>query len=135
MRKDPSAAEKKSGDGAPKLIDLTDRIRLRAVWKHQDRSQRDRRLVNASPVWDGGHEGPAAPAVATLARLISAYAPHDGRFALRIPGVHAIRASRPNTELVHTVWQPGLCIVAQGAKRVMTQDPTMRGRSKNCSLI
>jgi AraC-like DNA-binding protein len=51
--------------------------------------------------------------------LIGAYAPHDGRFALRIPGVYAIRASRPNTELVHTVWQPGLCIVAQGAKRVM----------------
>jgi hypothetical protein len=51
--------------------------------------------------------------------LIGAYAPHDGRFALHIPGVHAIRASRPYTELVHTVWQPGLCIVAQGAKRVM----------------
>src|SRR5262249_39703745 len=65
------------------------------------------------------HEGPHAHDVATLARLISTYAPHDGRFTLRIPGVHAIRASRPNTELVHTVWQPGLCIIAQGAKRVM----------------
>jgi AraC-like DNA-binding protein len=51
--------------------------------------------------------------------LIGSYAPHDGRFALRIPGVYAIRASRANTELVHTVWQPGLCIVAQGAKRVL----------------
>lgn len=119
MRKEPSAAEKKSGDVAPKLIDLNDRIRLREVWKRQDRSQRDRRLANVSPVWDGNHEGPGATDVATLARLISAYAPHDGRFALRIPGVHAIRASRPNTELVHTVWHPGLCIVAQGAKRVM----------------
>jgi hypothetical protein len=119
MRKEPSAAEKMHGDFAPKLIDLTDRIRLREVWKRQDRSQRDRHLVNASPVRDGSREGPGAPDVATLVRLISAYAPHDGRFALRIPGVYAIRASRPNTELVHTVWQPGLCVVTQGAKRVM----------------
>ena len=51
--------------------------------------------------------------------MIGAYAPHDGRFALRIPGVYAIRASRTYTELVHTSWQPGLCIVAQGAKRVL----------------
>jgi len=119
MRKEPSAAEKRIGDFAPKLIDLTDHVRFREVWKRQDRSQRDRRLVNASPVWEGSHEGPGAPDVATLARLIGAYAPHDGRFALPIPGVHAIRASRTNTELVHTLWQPGLCIVAQGAKRVM----------------
>ena len=92
---------------------------LREVWKRQDRSKRDRSLVNASPVWEGSHEGLGAPDVAKLARLIGTYAPHDGRFTLRIPGVHAIRASRPHTELVHTLWQPGLCIVAQGAKRVM----------------
>ena len=119
MRKEPSAAEKMNGAVAPNLVDLTDRVRLREVWKRQHRSQRDRRLVDASPVWEGSHEGPGAPDVATLARLISIYAPHDGRFTLRIPGVHAIRASRPHAELVHTMWQPGLCIVAQGAKRVM----------------
>ncbi|MBZ5587556.1 MAG: AraC family transcriptional regulator [Acidobacteriia bacterium] len=57
--------------------------------------------------------------MATLAGLIKAYAPHDGSFELRIPGVHAIRRSRPSSELMHTVQQPALCIVAQGAKRVM----------------
>jgi hypothetical protein len=119
MRKESSVAEKMNGAVAPKLVDLTDRVRFREVWKRHDRSQRDRRLVNASPVWEGSHEGPGAPDVAKLARLIGTYAPHDGRFALHIPGVYAIRASRPYTELVHTVWQPGLCIVAQGAKRVM----------------
>jgi AraC-like DNA-binding protein len=51
--------------------------------------------------------------------LIKAYAPHDGSFELRIPGVHAIRRSRVYTELVHGVQVPALCIVAQGAKRVM----------------
>jgi AraC-like DNA-binding protein len=119
MRKESSAAEKMIGDFAPQPVDLTDRVHLREVWERQDRSQRNRSLGNASPVWEGSHEGPGAPDVAKLARLIGTYAPHDGRFALGIPGVHAIRASRPNTELVHTMWQPGLCIVAQGTKRVM----------------
>jgi len=63
--------------------------------------------------------GTSEPDVVRLASLISAYAPHDGCFELRIPGVHAIRRSRMNTELLHAVAQPALCIVAQGAKSVM----------------
>jgi AraC-like DNA-binding protein len=63
--------------------------------------------------------GSSEPDVARLAGLIKAYAPHDGSFELRIPGVHAIRRSRTYTELVHGVQQPALCVVAQGAKRVM----------------
>lgn len=129
MRKEPSAAEKMSGDFAPKLVDLTDRVLFADGWERQDRSKCDRSLVtvtalkatdsHASPVREGSHEGPGAPDVAKLARLIGTYAPHDGRFELLIPGIYAIRASRTNTGLVHTLWQPGLCIVAQGAKRVM----------------
>ncbi len=57
--------------------------------------------------------------VVRLASLIRAYAPHDGRFELRIPGVHAIRVSRTNPELVHAMQRPALCIVAQGAKSVL----------------
>ena len=63
--------------------------------------------------------GATEPDVVRLAGLISAYAPHDGCFELRFPGVHAIRHSRINTELLHAVAQPALCIVAQGAKNVM----------------
>lgn len=59
------------------------------------------------------------PDVTSLAALIAAYAPHDGVFELHIPGVHAIRHSRANTELIHGVAQPALCIVAQGSKTVM----------------
>ena len=59
------------------------------------------------------------PYVVRLASLIKAYAPHDGCFELRIPGVHVIRRSRTYTELVHGVQQSALCIVAQGAKSVM----------------
>jgi AraC-like DNA-binding protein len=54
-----------------------------------------------------------------LAGLIRAHTPYDGRFELRVPGVYAIRASRVNTELAHVVQVPALCIIAQGAKRVM----------------
>jgi hypothetical protein len=32
--------------------------------------------------------------VAALAELLMTYAPHDGSFELKIPGVHAIRRSR-----------------------------------------
>ncbi len=62
------------------------------------------------------------PNVVRLAGLISAYAPHDGIFELHIPGVHAVRRSRTNTELVHAMAEPALCIVAQGAKSVMLGD-------------
>ena len=63
--------------------------------------------------------GPGQPDLAKLGRLITAYAPHDGSFELRIPGVHAIRLSRVNKECVHTVRLPSLCIAAQGAKTMI----------------
>jgi hypothetical protein len=39
-------------------------------------------------------EGASEPDVSKLARLIRAYAPHDGTFELRIPGLHASRVSK-----------------------------------------
>jgi AraC-like DNA-binding protein len=63
-----------------------------------------------------------APDTAKLARLIAAYAPHDGSFDLRIPGAHVTRYSRINKECVHTLSVSSLCIVAQGAKTVIVGD-------------
>jgi AraC-like DNA-binding protein len=54
-----------------------------------------------------------------LARLIAAYAPHDGSFELRVPGLSASRSSRTNAECVHALRLPSLCIIAQGAKTVI----------------
>jgi AraC-like DNA-binding protein len=59
------------------------------------------------------------PDPAKLASLIRAYAPHDGSFALRVPGLHASRFSRINTECVHGLRLPCLSIIAQGAKTVI----------------
>jgi AraC-like DNA-binding protein len=59
------------------------------------------------------------PEMRNLARLISAYAPHDGSFDLRIPGFSVHRFSRVNKDLVHALRLPSLCIIAQGAKSVI----------------
>lgn len=67
-------------------------------------------------------DGENAPDAAKLARLISAYAPHDGSFDLRIPGLLASRISRVNKECVHALRVSSLCIVAQGAKTVIVGD-------------
>jgi len=62
---------------------------------------------------------PVAPGIARLAGLLAAHTPGDGSFALPVPGLYAIRASRPSAELVHDLQKASLCIVAQGAKTVL----------------
>ena len=57
--------------------------------------------------------------IARLGKLIAVHAPYDGTFPLRTPGVYAIRFSRANAALTHAVMRSAVCIVAQGAKRVM----------------
>lgn len=63
--------------------------------------------------------GPTKRDLARLAELIRAYAPYDGSHELRLRGVFAVRASKKNPELFHTVYKPSLCIVAQGSKAVL----------------
>jgi len=65
-------------------------------------------------------------AVARLCELIRSYAPHDGSFPLRVPGVHAIRVSNVTKEATHAIMQASVCIVAQGAKAVMVADDVFR---------
>jgi len=63
--------------------------------------------------------GSPEPDVMKLAGLIRRYTPHDGLFELRIPGVYAIRVSRPSSEAVHALQRPALCMVTQGAKSIL----------------
>lgn len=74
---------------------------------------------DSTPIAVPGAAGVSRQNVTRLAGLLSAHAPHDGSFELCIPGVHAIRASRPSAELVHGLHRPALCLIAQGAKTVM----------------
>jgi AraC-like DNA-binding protein len=64
-------------------------------------------------------EGSNSPDTSKLAGLLAAYAPHDGSFDMRIPGVMVSRLSRVNKECVHALRVSSLCIVAQGAKTVI----------------
>ena len=74
------------------------------------------------PLRAGGGPATSGPDTSKLARLLAAYAPHDGSFDLRIPGVHASRFSRVNNECVHALRVSSLCMVAQGAKTVIVGD-------------
>src|SRR5215475_6610685 len=61
---------------------------------------------------------------ARLARLIAAYAPHDGSFATGVPGLSATRISRVETVCVRALRLPSLVITAQGVERIMVgQNP------------
>ena len=73
----------------------------------------------ASPRRSNQVGGSNEPDTTKLARCIAAYAPHDGSFELRIPGLHASRSCRTNEECVHSLRLPALCIIAQGAKTVI----------------
>jgi AraC-like DNA-binding protein len=68
---------------------------------------------------DIGLAAPGAIALRRLASSLARYAPHDGAFPLRLPGVYALRRSRMTSQPVHATLGPSLCIVAQGAKVVM----------------
>jgi AraC-like DNA-binding protein len=59
-----------------------------------------------------------------LARLIAAYAPHDGTFEMRVPGLYVSRLSETTEGCVHALRLPCLSIIAQGAKTVIVGQET-----------
>jgi AraC-like DNA-binding protein len=65
---------------------------------------------------------PDAARVRELASLVARHAPSEGICPTSIPRVSAIRLSAPGDELVHAIHHPAVCIIAQGAKRVMLRD-------------
>ncbi len=57
--------------------------------------------------------------LARLVRMCLAHAPYDGTFDMRLPGVHVSRASTARKNMAHGVIPSALCLVAQGAKRII----------------
>ncbi|MFP3919214.1 AraC family transcriptional regulator [Lysinibacillus telephonicus] len=53
-----------------------------------------------------------------LAELIERHVPMDGTFETAIPGLRLVRSSQIS-EPVYSVYEPSLCVVAQGSKLVM----------------
>lgn len=65
-------------------------------------------------------------ALRRLANRIAAYAPHDGKFPLLLPGTFAIRLSQMTTEPMYATVGPALCVAAQGAKAAMLGDQVLQ---------
>jgi AraC-like DNA-binding protein len=76
-------------------------------------------MARTSPAPTPGQAAPGPFDLRHLVDLLAAHAPYDGTFELRIPGVHVSRASAIPKAQYHAVQAPGLCLVAQGAKRVL----------------
>ena len=57
-----------------------------------------------------------------LAELLARHAPVDGTHSTTIPGLSAIRISKPSDELVHALHQPAVCVIVQGSKRVLLRN-------------
>jgi len=62
------------------------------------------------------------PQLDELVGLLLACAPTDGIHPTGLPGVCAIRVSKPGEELAQTLHRPAVCLIAQGAKRVMLRE-------------
>lgn len=75
--------------------------------------------MSRAPDSDPGPDPTTAPLLAELCRLLARHAPVDGVHDTAIPGVAAVRASQPGDEIGHALHQAALCLIAQGAKRVL----------------
>jgi AraC-like DNA-binding protein len=60
--------------------------------------------------------------IVDLARHLARHSEADGIWPTAIPGLSVIRFSQPSEEIAHALHQPAVCIIAQGAKRVMLRD-------------
>lgn len=65
-----------------------------------------------------------SPQLHELAGLLRSCAPREGVNSTPLPGVQAIRVSHPGDEMTHALHQPAVCLIAQGAKRVMLKADT-----------
>jgi AraC-like DNA-binding protein len=63
-----------------------------------------------------------APAMSELARIIERHARTDGVQSTPVAGLALLRQSSLAVELVHTLHEPAVCLIVQGAKKVMLND-------------
>jgi len=68
-------------------------------------------------------DGRLTGAVAALGESIARWTEHGERFTTAIPGLSLFRRTEP-TEPITGMYEPGICMVAQGAKRVQLGDDT-----------
>src|SRR5207248_6758336 len=72
--------------------------------------------------------------LAKLAAAIERRAAADGAYETAVPALRLSRFSAPS-DLVALVYEPSLCVVAQGAKEVLLADETYRLDSAQSLLV
>lgn len=71
------------------------------------------------------------PDIPDLARIIARHTPQPGVFATPVPGVSLIRANMPGMPMP-AVYEPSLCIIAQGAKTVSLGERRLHYDPSHC---
>jgi AraC-like DNA-binding protein len=95
----------------------------------------ERRKPQPESPLEGVCDTPATgPSLVRLAAAIDRFAPRDGLAETAVPGLGLARAEAPN-ELVHTVYRPALCIVAQGGKDVLLGDERFAYRPSHYLVV
>ncbi len=74
------------------------------------------RAFSDNPVVNSGSK--PMNSIGEMAELMRRHSPGDGVHATPIPALAIIRSAQP-TQPLHLLHQPALCVIAQGAKRVM----------------
>ncbi|CEJ46585.1 Transcriptional regulator, AraC family [Umezakia ovalisporum] len=71
------------------------------------------------------------PDIPDLARIIARHTPQPGVFGTPVPGVSLIRANMPGMPMP-AVYEPSLCIIAQGAKTVSLGERRLHYDPSHC---
>src|SRR5262245_6305464 len=74
------------------------------------------------------------PALARLAAAIDRFAPRDGVADTAVPGLGLARSEAPGAP-IHTIYQPVLCIVAQGGKDLLLADERFAYRTSHYVVV
>jgi AraC-like DNA-binding protein len=95
----------------------------------------ERRKAQLESPFEGVRGTPATGAgLARLAAAIDRFAPRDGGAETAVPGLGLARTEAPN-ELVHTLYRPALCLVAQGGKDVLLGDERFAYRPSHYLVV
>ncbi|WP_110650531.1 AraC family transcriptional regulator [Salinicola peritrichatus] len=79
-------------------------------------------------------EDPLEDLANTLARQIQLWAPDEGITSTAIPGLELMRANAANSCMGSTVYDPALCLIAQGGKTVWLGDRQIEYGPLSCMV-
>jgi AraC-like DNA-binding protein len=80
---------------------------------------KQRRVAKSAKPSRSAPSSELAQPLSELARTLERHSSGDGIHATAIPGVAVLRASARTDQPIHTIYEPAMCLIVQGAKQVM----------------